>query len=349
MTRTKSTVAKAFALASVAALVPRVAAHGYVLTVDINGQSYTGFDESTWLNKATGSPILITDYLTPTYDVNGPNVVCGINPQNAQSIATASPGDKIGWHWVTHNGADAKTWTHNEGTHRTFIAPCNGDCTQANPSSLQWTELPSQYTGQQTYDSGSGTWPVLALANGNPWYDQVPPAPNGDYLFRNELTALHYSTNHQQDFDNSVQHGWGTEFYPTCMAIRIQGSSGTFDMSQAVSFPGAYTVDEPGHYNPNIWTDPTSVGLAALNTFPRTQGPSGGSDNSNTGSSNNNGNNSGGNNGSSSEGNVAPSSSNSAATPTVSNPLCKRRKRSLSPALGRRHHHRQARRLTGAH
>lgn len=66
----KNVVAKTLAVLSVAALVPKVAAHGFINSVEAGGRSWTGFDESTWTNKAQDSAVLITDYLTPMYDVN---------------------------------------------------------------------------------------------------------------------------------------------------------------------------------------------------------------------------------------------------------------------------------------
>lgn len=352
--RIATMAAKALMLVYTFSLVPQVVlGHGFVQKVTINGQDYGGFDEPDW-SKSQGSPVLVTDYLLPSYDVTTSNVTCGINPQAAQAIATVSPNDQIWWNWVTHSGSGYKSWTHNEGTHRSFIGPCIGDCGSTDPTQVEWTELPSQYTGQQTWDGNS--WPVVTLANGNPWADSVPPAPNGDYLIRNELTALHYSTSPFNNWDASVQHGWGTEFYVTCMAIRIQGSGGSFDMSTAVKFPGAYTVNEAGHYNPNLWTDPNSVGIAALNTFPRSSSSSSNNNSGNTSSDSGSNPNSGNNGNSSGGNNSTPSSSANAATSTISNPVCnrQRRKRSLSSALGRRHqprpqphHRRQARRLTG--
>lgn len=56
-------------LAAVATLFSQVAAHGYVSTVQVGDKWYDGFKESTWENKANGSPVLITSYLVPLYDV----------------------------------------------------------------------------------------------------------------------------------------------------------------------------------------------------------------------------------------------------------------------------------------
>ncbi|CAG8700653.1 3754_t:CDS:2, partial [Acaulospora colombiana] len=277
-----STVAAAIA---VLASVNQVAAHGYVEQVWANGQTYWGTNEDG--GKPSGSPVLVTDYLTPTYDVWSREIACGINPQGAQGVIEIEAGGSIGWHWVTHSGSDAKTWTHNEGTHRSFLAPCNGDCGSVDVTQLEFTELGSEYTGQQGWDGS--TWPVHVLAEGGAWYDKIPDAPTGDYILRNELTALHYSDKVVGSWDNG--HAWGTEFYPTCVAIRITRSGGTWNMGNAVKFPGAYQVNQSGHYNPNIWSDPGSVGISSLSSFGRTVWVSGSNNNSgnNNSGSNDNG------------------------------------------------------------
>lgn len=65
-----STFFKSTALiATLASLFSKVAAHGFVNGASVGGTWYQGFDETTWENKANGSPILITSYLVPLYDV----------------------------------------------------------------------------------------------------------------------------------------------------------------------------------------------------------------------------------------------------------------------------------------
>jgi hypothetical protein len=54
-------------LAVLLAQLHQVAAHGYVEQVWANDQTYWGFNEDS--GKPSGSPVLVTDYLTPTYDV----------------------------------------------------------------------------------------------------------------------------------------------------------------------------------------------------------------------------------------------------------------------------------------
>jgi hypothetical protein len=64
----------------------------------------------------------------------------------------------------------------------------------------------------------------------------------GEYLVRHEIIALHLA----------VTLG-GAEFYPSCTQIRIGGSQ-TGTPNQTVSFPGAYNDNDPGIYDPNVYS-----------------------------------------------------------------------------------------------
>lgn len=67
--RIATMAAKALMLVYTFSLVPQVVlGHGFVQKVTINGQDYGGFDEPNW-SKSQGSPVLVTDYLLPSYDV----------------------------------------------------------------------------------------------------------------------------------------------------------------------------------------------------------------------------------------------------------------------------------------
>jgi hypothetical protein len=65
---------------------------------------------------------------------------------------------------------------------------------------------------------------------------------SGEYLIRHEIIALHLAT----------EMG-GAEFYPSCSQLKI-GGNGTAVPSadELVSFPGAYSDDDPGIYVPDV-------------------------------------------------------------------------------------------------
>ena len=90
--------------------------------------------------------------------------------------------------------------------------------------------------------------------NGNVYSTNLPEnlAP-GEYLVRHEIIALHLAT----------QKG-KAEFYPSCQQIKVGGSgTGVPSQDELLSFPGAYSDDDPGIYTPNVrcsceFTDPPS-------------------------------------------------------------------------------------------
>ena len=65
----------------------------------------------------------------------------------------------------------------------------------------------------------------------------------GNYLIRHEIIALHLA--------NSFG---GAEFYPACAQIRVGGSeTGAPTPDELVSIPGAYSDNDPGIFDPNIF------------------------------------------------------------------------------------------------
>ena len=69
----------------------------------------------------------------------------------------------------------------------------------------------------------------------------------GEYLVRHEIIALHLATTLG-----------GAEFYPSCTQIRIGGSQ-TGTPNQTVSFPGAYNDNDPGIYDPDVYSNQVYV------------------------------------------------------------------------------------------
>lgn len=60
------------------------------------------------------------------------------------------------------------------------------------------------------------------------------------YLIRAEMIALH-----EGDVSYLKNKIRGAQFYPDCVQIEVTGE-GTVELPQGVSFPGAYSYDDPG-------------------------------------------------------------------------------------------------------
>lgn len=64
----------------------------------------------------------------------------------------------------------------------------------------------------------------------------------GQYLVRHEIIALHLAN----------QKGMA-EFYPSCQQINVGGNgNGVPSKDQLLSFPGAYSDDDPGIFTPGV-------------------------------------------------------------------------------------------------
>jgi hypothetical protein len=81
----------------------------------------------------------------------------------------------------------------------------------------------------------------------------------GQYLLRHEIIALHLAD----------QMG-GAEFYSSCTQLNIGGSgTGVPSANELVSFPGAYSDDDPGIYTPDVRTVSFPSSDAVLSSFPQ--------------------------------------------------------------------------------
>ncbi|PVF96280.1 hypothetical protein CPB86DRAFT_518995 [Serendipita vermifera] len=223
-----------------------VAAHGFTRGVQGPNGWVSGFDEGTWLYKASGSAVFISDYGEPLYQVGAQEIACGRNPKAAEGALDIEAGQSVSIYWVTHHNENAGThtaWVHDMGTHRAFIGATGDRCQGTNVNDVQFTELSADYTGPQTYQNGE--WPANRLHQDQPWNIQIPNVSPGYYVLRDELTALHFSdcpVGSQKDGRTC-----GTEFYPMCVCIHVTKGDGSFDMSQANKFPGGYYENENGH------------------------------------------------------------------------------------------------------
>ena len=60
------------------------------------------------------------------------------------------------------------------------------------------------------------------------------------YLIRAEIIALH-----EGDVSYIANPKRGAQFYPDCVQIEVTGE-GTVELPKGVSFPGAYSYEDPG-------------------------------------------------------------------------------------------------------
>ncbi|KAF8650452.1 hypothetical protein AX16_005254 [Volvariella volvacea WC 439] len=207
-----------------------VIGHGYVHEIIANGQSYPG-----WLpfsdNFANPPPQKIARRIPNDGFVGAgsPDLACHIGGrEGAPLVAEVAAGSQVTFNWQYWPG-------DHQGPVSTYMASCNGDCTNFDAYTARWFKLDAD-----GYDPQSRTWGAARLiADGSRWVSTIPGdlAP-GEYLMRNEIIALHSAGSPQ--------------FYPMCAQVRVTGS-GTAQPSESdlFSIPDVYN----GVTFPNIYFD----------------------------------------------------------------------------------------------
>jgi cellulase len=117
-----------------------------------------------------------------------------------------------------------------------YMARCDGPCSSfKGDTGSPWFKI-----SQDVYNSTTQQWASDVLAwNNHSWSIPIPRnIVPGEYLLRHEILALHAATS------------TGPQFYPVCVQLNVTGS-GTFKPQGNVSFPGTYTMADPGiAFNP---------------------------------------------------------------------------------------------------
>ncbi|KAA1476334.1 hypothetical protein DENSPDRAFT_853605 [Dentipellis sp. KUC8613] len=219
------------------ALAPFASAHGYLKTVTIDGKAYAG----NVPNGATNpSPIRQIDDIGPVKGADNPFMNCGQAAQLASQVAPANPGSVVQFLW---KDGDDTNWPHNIGPLMTYMAPCTGTtCDKFNGTSAKWFKIDE--IGKKPDGS---TWYQQDVMNGQSISVTLPTNLSpGDYLVRHEIIALHLA--------DSLG---GAEFYPSCTQLRV-GGAGAGQPDATVAFPGAYSDNDPGIFDKNVF-DPGDI------------------------------------------------------------------------------------------
>ena len=96
------------ALVPVLALLPSVAAHGYVTQVVIDGTSYYGNvpsgDGGSNSSNPSPSPIRQIYDISPVKGASNPDLNCGMSAQLASLVVPANPGSSMEFYWGDPGG-----------------------------------------------------------------------------------------------------------------------------------------------------------------------------------------------------------------------------------------------------
>ncbi|KFA72019.1 hypothetical protein S40288_07666 [Stachybotrys chartarum IBT 40288] len=204
-------------LASALLSAATVSAHGWIRTITIGNDSYTGYnptiaswqavqDSIAWQNWATDTGFVPSDSAhLASSDIN-----CHLDSVNAIKSATVAAGSEIQLDWTS--------WPDShKGPIMDYLAPCEiGDCLTVDKDTLEWFKIAE--LGQLEPGAGNGVtgiWADDVLAEANwVWTVTIPAdiAP-GSYVLRHELLALH-----------SAYAEGDAQFYPQCMNLIITGN-----------------------------------------------------------------------------------------------------------------------------
>lgn len=213
---------KTTALMAAAALVQQAIAHGYVRTWTLDGVDLNGYSRSDGQPKsdAIGWSFTTPDE-GPELDLSSPSLACRTGGKSAQNSGQIAAGGTVGMFWTSDDkNINPDGWAESHrGPVITYLAPCGGDCSSVDASSLKWTKIAESgvVSGQA---NTQGTWATDAMrANGGVASATIPSsiAP-GNYVLRNEIIALHKA------------HEGVPEFYPQCANIEVTGG-GADDLS----------------------------------------------------------------------------------------------------------------------
>ncbi|KAK2764259.1 hypothetical protein FQN54_008951 [Arachnomyces sp. PD_36] len=214
------------------ALASQAAAHGYVKNLNVDGKDFGGYlvdkypytdkkpDTIGWSNAATD-----LGFVDGSGYSSG-DIICHKEGQPGSTSANVAAGGTVKWDWTE--------WPESHhGPVITYMANCNGDCTNVDKSSLKFFKI--EEAGLIDGSSAPGKWASDKLiSNGNTWEVTVPSSlAAGNYVMRHEIIGLHSAGN-----ENGAQN------YPQCINLKVTG--GGSDNPEGTLGTALYTPTDPG-------------------------------------------------------------------------------------------------------
>ncbi|KAL1619644.1 hypothetical protein SLS54_006581 [Diplodia seriata] len=230
---------------STCALVAAASAHTIFQELYVNGVSQ---------GHTTG--IRVPNYDGPITDVTSDDVICngGVNPLNTPlptAVIDIPAGASVTAEFHhTLSGADSSDSddpisASHKGPIMAYLAKVP-DATAEDVTGLSWFKIYAD-----GLDGSSGTWAVDKLVDnaGKVSFTMPTCIPDGNYLLRVELIALHGASTYP-----------GAQLYMECAQINVTGGSAS-EAPSGVAFPGAYKTDDPGIVFNLYYPTPTSYAI----------------------------------------------------------------------------------------
>ncbi|OGM48742.1 endoglucanase-4 [Aspergillus bombycis] len=209
----------------------KVAAHGHVTNIVVNGVYYEGFDINSFPYMGESAPT-VAAWTTPNTgngplapdDYTSPDIICHQNATAGNGYVEVNAGDRISLQWTP--------WPESHhGPVIDYLARCEPNCASVDKTSLEFFKIDG--VGIVDGSSVPGVWgDDQLIKNNNSWLVEIPKsiAP-GYYVLRHELIALH-----------SAGTEGGAQNYPSCFNLKVNGDGA--DKPAGVlpsSWPSLYT------------------------------------------------------------------------------------------------------------
>jgi cellulase len=190
-------------------------AHGRITSITTsNGTVYPGWDPASSPNLTPPYPLAawsasnLGNIYIPPSQFTTDNIACHYNATPPTLHIPTTPGAQLTLHW--------NEWpTSHVGPVLTYLASCQGRCTNAKKEALRWVKIDElgwlNSTGWDELDLG-GTWAAnVLIANSYSWVVKLPQQlAEGEYVLRHEIIALHVA----EALD-------GAQAYPQCVNLRV--------------------------------------------------------------------------------------------------------------------------------
>jgi len=219
--------------AGVAALLPLIAAHGYIATVVAGGQTYSDVSNPNWYYQQGSKPQKAGWFaLNQDNGFVSPSAF-GTSDEACHKSATAGTTEIA----VTAGSTVTLTWNTWPDTHHgpviDYLAKCSGACTSASAADLSFFKI--DQAGLIDGSTAPGKWATDTLiANGFSWNVKIPAdLAAGSYVLRHEIIALHSAGSEN-----------GAQSYPQCINLKVSGS-GTA-VGSGTKGSALYNANDPG-------------------------------------------------------------------------------------------------------
>jgi len=188
-----------------------VAGHGYVSGAVVDGKYYGGYVVTSY--AYTDNPPETIGWSTEATDLgfvspssfSDPDIICHKGAQPGAISAPVAAGKDVELQWTE--------WPESHhGPVITYLANCNGDCSEVDKSSLEFFKIDQK--GLIDDSNVPGTWATDKLISNNNSYTVTIPSDiaAGNYVLRHEIIALHSAGNED-----------GAQNYPQCLNLKVTG------------------------------------------------------------------------------------------------------------------------------